>query len=323
MPDGANGQPRQEFAVPLADGATIVVSVHGDGPRMVVSHGNGFAVEAYRPFWSRLAERYEVVTFSQRHHGRNSPYRTPVRNVPQFVSDLDVVLAAIEERLGAKETYGAFHSLSAIVSLIHAATRPSPWRALVAFEPPLPPPADTDLSERFRRFNGGLTENALRRRETFSDPSELAATFAKHGAFARVPHETRLALAAATLRPRASGGFELSCAREFEAETFRLHGAERAWADVVRLAIPLCLVASDPAGNAGACLVEIAQRLAAEGGFPCRVVPGTTHFLQLEEPAACAAIVEAFIASLDRARPEEPAALDRQSLRREIRVRSV
>ena len=45
------------------DGTVIVLRRHGDpgGPRLVVSHGNGLATDVYYPFWSLLAQRFDLV----------------------------------------------------------------------------------------------------------------------------------------------------------------------------------------------------------------------------------------------------------------------
>ena len=44
--------PRETFDVALEDGASIRVRRHGnrDGVRVTVTHGNGFASDAYLPF---------------------------------------------------------------------------------------------------------------------------------------------------------------------------------------------------------------------------------------------------------------------------------
>ncbi len=287
-----------EFTVTFGDGATTVVAVHGNGPRVLVSHGNGFAAAAYRGFWSELAADHQVVVFDQRHHGRGSRYAHPLRNIPQFIDDLDLVFAEIESRLGQARTFGAFHSLSALVALIHATGRPRAWDGLVCFEPPVKPPPDHALSERFLAFNQALADSAARRRTLFDAPEELAASFAKRAAFRLMPAEAREALAHATLRARPGGGYELSCAREFEAETFRLRFCEDAWTRIPLLPVPVCMVGSDEAADDSSCLPEVAKTLAAAGSFAFESVIGTTHFLQLERPETCAAIVRRFIASL-------------------------
>jgi hypothetical protein len=48
----------QIFDVDLEDGAKIRMRRHGnrDGVRLLVTHGNGFAADAYLPFWQSHVE---------------------------------------------------------------------------------------------------------------------------------------------------------------------------------------------------------------------------------------------------------------------------
>ncbi|MGC1190746.1 MAG: hypothetical protein WA861_09155, partial [Candidatus Binatus sp.] len=64
---------RHAFDVKMHDGATIHVRQHGipGAPRLVLSHGNGLAIDGYFPFWGPLRERYEVIVFDFRNHGHN------------------------------------------------------------------------------------------------------------------------------------------------------------------------------------------------------------------------------------------------------------
>lgn len=64
---------RHCFDATMHDGAVIHVRQHGrhEAPRLVLSHGNGLAIDGYFTFWGRLRERYEVVLFDVRNHGRN------------------------------------------------------------------------------------------------------------------------------------------------------------------------------------------------------------------------------------------------------------
>jgi pimeloyl-ACP methyl ester carboxylesterase len=67
--------PSETFDVDLEDGAKILIRRHGnrDGMRLTVTHGNGFAADAYLPFWQLLTPRYDVLVFDFRNHGRNVP----------------------------------------------------------------------------------------------------------------------------------------------------------------------------------------------------------------------------------------------------------
>src|SRR4051812_6009339 len=108
----ASPAPQRRFDVVLEDGATVSVRVYGSGPRLVMSHGNGLAIDAYAPFWVRLTARYQVVIFDFRHHGLSSPYRGPLENWPQFIRDFGHIISAIERELNPAPCIGVFHSMS-------------------------------------------------------------------------------------------------------------------------------------------------------------------------------------------------------------------
>jgi pimeloyl-ACP methyl ester carboxylesterase len=286
---------KRVFEVALPDGAGVCVRAYGSGPRLVMSHGNGLAIEAYRPFWSLLADRYEVVMFDFRHHGRSSPCRGPMRNWPTFIADFGHILAAIEGELGRADSVGAFHSMSSLTALLHAATHGASWRGLLAFEPPCPPPDGHPEFEPFFDMHRKLAEGAERRRPSFAAVEDLAASFARAGSFRRIDPPTLHGLAAATLRyDPAERRYDLACAREFEAETFRLRNLDGAWRKIGAVPLPVCIVAGIPDPDENRCLSNVARSLAAESGFEFQAVADATHFLQMERPRECAAIVDAF-----------------------------
>ena len=70
-------EPSESFDAEMADGAIVRVRRHGnpDGPRLVMAHGNGFAIDAYYPFWRLLTERYDLAIYDQRNHGRKPAAR--------------------------------------------------------------------------------------------------------------------------------------------------------------------------------------------------------------------------------------------------------
>jgi hypothetical protein len=153
--------------------------------------------------------------------------------------------------------------MSALTALLHSARYGTTWRGLVAFEPPVPPPAGTHEAAEFVELHKRLASRAARRRQTFTAVDELVGSFAKRSAFSRMDEGSLRVLAAATLRWDPSRGlFELACAREFEAETFRLRHMEGVWNEITRLSSPVRLVSSDPAASDMACLPEIARSLA-------------------------------------------------------------
>ena len=128
--------PELVFQVSAADGYTLTVRRHGNpnGLRLILSHGNGFAIDAYYPFWSLLVDRFDCFVHDVRNHGWNPVDRDSLRhNVPFFVNDGKRIARDIERRFGPKPTIGVFHSLSTILAL-HQASTSECFDALVLFD---------------------------------------------------------------------------------------------------------------------------------------------------------------------------------------------
>ena len=67
--------PLMTFDVALDDGAKIRVRRHGraGGVRLLLAHGNGFAADAYFPYWQHLLPQFDLLVFDFRNHGQNVP----------------------------------------------------------------------------------------------------------------------------------------------------------------------------------------------------------------------------------------------------------
>lgn len=55
--------PLSTCAVDLDENTVTTVRRHGNpaGPRLVLSHGNGLAIDLYYPFWSMLTNDFDVM----------------------------------------------------------------------------------------------------------------------------------------------------------------------------------------------------------------------------------------------------------------------
>src|SRR5580692_1815362 len=97
------------------DGAAIRVRRHGNrnGPRLIFSHGNGFATDGYIAFWSQFVGDFEIVLFDARNHGWNALADPPNHDYVHMAQDLNLVRAATEAEFGRKPAAGLFHSMSA------------------------------------------------------------------------------------------------------------------------------------------------------------------------------------------------------------------
>jgi pimeloyl-ACP methyl ester carboxylesterase len=290
---------KHAFQIPLEDGATASVRVYGHGPRVICSHGNGLAIDAFQSFWRLFTDDYETVVFDFRHHGLSSPYRDAIPHVwPQLIRDYDAIMTGITRELGAAPSLGAFHSMSALTTLLHAAEYPSPWIGIVGFEPPATPPSHYPEFEIFRGDNSRLAERAAKRRSEFPDVQELYDSYRRSSAFAGVDDAGLQALAASTLRWNDDKQlYELACAREFEGSIFAMQYLEGAWERMCKVTVPVQIVTGQPKTGTSP-FNDIERAFARDGGFAFTTVPDASHFMQMEKPAECAAIVRAFHAGL-------------------------
>ncbi|UGV25149.1 alpha/beta hydrolase [Rhodopseudomonas boonkerdii] len=290
---------KHAFDVVLEDGASASVRVYGSGPRVICSHGNGLAADAFRSFWQLFIGDYETVVFDFRHHGRSSPYTKPIPHVwPQLIRDYHAIMRGIASEIGAAPSLGAFHSMSALTTLLHASEYESPWIGIVGFEPPAKPPQHYPEFEIFRADNNRLGERAIKRRYEFNTVQELFDSYRRSSAFAGVDDAGLQALAASTLRWNVDKQlFELACAREFEASIFAMQDVEGAWERMCGIRIPVQLVAGEPKTGTSP-FMAIESAFARDGGFAFTTVKDATHFMQMEKPEECAAIVRAFHARL-------------------------
>ncbi|MDE0273689.1 MAG: alpha/beta fold hydrolase [Gammaproteobacteria bacterium] len=126
----------------MADGTLIVLRRHGNpaGPRVVLSHANGLAADAYYPFWSLLTDRFDVVVFDFRNHGWNAVGALDGHTIATFVDDMTQVARAIELHFGPKPAIGVFHSLSGQTAVLEACSGAGSFAALVLFDPFICPP---------------------------------------------------------------------------------------------------------------------------------------------------------------------------------------
>lgn len=284
----------------MDDGAVVRVRRHGNlaGPRLIMSHGNGFAIEAYAPFWSVLARRWEVVLFDVRNHGMNPLHGATGHTYPQFAADLERIAMAVADVYRPKPTIGLFHSLSAIAAILHALTYGWRWDALILFDPPLVPLPGHPMHQSAWAFEELLMGWAARRRDRFAAPSELAAQFARTGGMRLWRPGTHFLMAQSTLRrDPATGEWMLACPRELESSIYGANARLGLWPRPSDFGGPVTLISGDPDLADAMPPAKSGRLLREEFDWPCVAIPNTSHMLQVEQPEACAAAVEGFLAA--------------------------
>ena len=185
---------------------------------MLISHGCGLAIDAYYPFWSLLLDKFDLFTWDLRSHGWNPPGPQNAQNIPTLVRDCEIVLRTIGQTYEEQPVIGIFHSVSALVALLHE----EQWKgfsSLVLFDLPIQPPGGRpeDLAE----MGEQMSATTRRRRDSFNSTEEFADRLRQSRNHQRLVPGAAELMAETTLRPSPDGsGYELCCPREYEAQMY-------------------------------------------------------------------------------------------------------
>ena len=121
----------------LEDNLAVPIRRRGnpDGPRLLVSHGNGLAIDLYRPFWSLLLDDFDLMLFDLRNHGRSPVGDLARHTIPTLCRDLEAVGRTVDQAFGMRPRAGVFHSVSCLAAALSPSLGAS-YSALVLFDPP-------------------------------------------------------------------------------------------------------------------------------------------------------------------------------------------
>ncbi|MYB89176.1 MAG: alpha/beta hydrolase [Proteobacteria bacterium] len=292
-------KPTATLDLAMDDGAPISVVRHGNpsGPRVVLSHGNGFASDSYFPFWRLMLEHFDLALFDLRNCGRNPFHAAEPHDYPRFARDNVAVHDAIAKEWGAKTTIGVFHSMSAIAALLAVVDGVWHWDALVLFDPPVVPPEGNPLRGPLMTAGELLRNAAQSRQNWFRDPEELADVFRHLYRFRRLRKGVAELNARSVLRfDPESGAWLLCCPGPVEAGLYVEVAGLSIWRKPAPPARPLLIVGSDPEPEDAAKTAACCKLFCKTFGIDYAVVPDTSHLLQLEEPEQCFALFSNFLA---------------------------
>ncbi len=285
-------EPLSVCEVRLDEDTVTILRRHGNptGPRLVLTHGNGLAVDLYYPFWSQFANEFDLIVYDLRNHGWNTVGALEKHNVPTLIRDQERILEAIDRHYGNKPKIGVFHSVSALVTLF-LSPESNGLAAQILFDPPLCKPGASQIE-----FDDAAERAAVltrRRGYRFQTQEDFVELLRYVPAFTRVVPGVLELMARTTLRRTANGqDYELRCPREYEA---RIMDYLRSFSPLVNLGdlpCPTKIVGSDPTlPYAYLPTVNLNDIVAVEYDF----LPETTHYLQLERPEECVAVVREFL----------------------------
>lgn len=289
---------RGTFDLAMDDGATIHVRQHGnpDGVRLFISHGNGFAIDGYLPFWGLLQDRFDLVLFDMRNHGWNAPVGADGHHYAQMARDLDSIYQGVTQHLGQKTSVGVFHSMSARAAMKQAVEIGWCWDALVLYDPPNVPPPDHRHYETMGVFERRLVDWAMTRRNRFTEPGELAQEYASNRGHSRWVEGAHDLMARSILRrDEIRSDWVLTCQPELEASIYLAAMTLHLWPRYEEYGGPVKLVAADPEMKGVPPTALANQALHQEFGYTYEAIPGTGHMLQIEKPAECVAALTSFL----------------------------
>ena len=249
---------------------------------MLLSHGCGLSTDSYLPFWSLLLDRFDLFLFDLRSHGWNPPGDLQNQNIPNFVTDFESVLRAIGENFGVRPVIGVFHSLSALVALLHE-ERWKGFSGLVLFDPPIQPPGGKpeDLVEVGKKMSSA----ARRRRERFPTRDDYALLFRRSSVHRHLLPGMPDLIAATTLRPvPRESGYQLCCPKEHEAQVYEYLFGWAMRVDLQKVSCPVKVIGADPTEQYSFMpTADLSELINVNYDF----LPNTSHFLQLETPELC------------------------------------
>ena len=288
-------EPDSAFDLRVDEDTGVRVRRHGNpsGPRLVLCHGNGLAIDLYYPFWSLLTDECDVIVHDLRNHGQNATGPRRSHTLPTLAADHDLVLEAVSAEWGRKPTVGVYHSVSALAALL-APSNGSKLAALVLFDPPLRKPGilheefDDAAIEQARRARN--RSNHFRSKENFADLMGFAPTF--DGVVAGV---AELAAETTLREARAEPGYELRCPPEYEAQIIEYARLFAVLVDLLSFECPVKVIGADPTlPYSYLPSFDIDEMVGVDYDF----LPDATHLMQLQKPAESVAAMREFLTSL-------------------------
>ncbi len=282
----------QIHEITCTDGARIVLRrLANEGrPRLLLSHGNGFAIAGYRAFWSLLRSDFELVLFDLRSHGANARHTLEGHTVAAMARDHVSVAQEAERAFGPRPTAGVFHSIASISAILAARDHGLRWDALALIDPPLVAPEGHPMRETSVKLDVFLAQLARSKPQRFDDVESLAQQFRARMGRGWVAG-AEFDMAAGVTRPAPEGGYELACPGEYEARIYEDNVHTDSYRALSALRQPTFIIGADPDLEKPMPPARIGPVAAAEHGLPHDIVRGTSHMLQIEKPEEAAAFL--------------------------------
>jgi len=243
----------------------------GDGTPIVLLHATGFLGAIYRPIAQALTTIGHVYSYDQRGHGDSERPRNDIYGWDITASDLEGFILA----MGFKQVRGIGHSAGATAFGALASGRPELVSRAMLIEPVI-----FDMSDPTMQRPSEMRERTLKRKRSFDSVEAMFANFEHKPPYKTWRREILRDYCEHATYLDADGRRALKCHPEVEAEIYATSRTFDGLAYIMRCYIPLLVLFGEQSDTPG---LPLAPRLAAEHRRVV-TVPGTTHFIPMEEP---------------------------------------
>ncbi len=272
-----------------ADGGAIAAWEMGGGtgpddqrPALLVAHATGFHTRCYRAVADALADRFRVVGFDDRGHGRSATPplaadadgRVPQMAWSRFAADA----LAVVDALGLRRPMALGHSCGGAVLLLAEQARPGTFAGIYAYEPVVAPPERwAAMGER-----GDPAQAARRRRAVFASRAAALEHFSSKPPLSSLRGDVLVHYVEGGFADRPDGSVGLRCDPEAEAATYAMAAHARVWDDLGEVACPVTVACGGARADFG---LDLASAVAARlGSGRVDQHPGLGHLGPFERP---------------------------------------
>lgn len=268
-----------------ADGVDVAwYDLGGTGPDLLLAHATGFCGAVWEPAATRLTERFHVVTFDERGHGRSAG--APEGNYEWHGFSADAL--AVIEAASLDRPLAGGHSCGAALLLLAEQEIPGTFAALWCFEPIAFPAAAPPGAKNH------LAIGARRRRAEFASRHEARANYAAKPPLNELDDDVLDAYIRCGFVDTEAGSVRLACDPESEARTYEMGSRHDAFARLPEVNCPVTMLCGGASDAIGPSLLALqAERLR---NARTEIWDGQSHFAPLAHPARAAASITAAFA---------------------------
>lgn len=243
----------------------------GAGTPIVLLHATGFLGAIYRPIAQALTAIGHVYSYDQRGHGDTERPGNDIYGWDITANDLEAFILA----MGFKQVRGIGHSAGATAFGTVASRRPDLISRAMLVEPVI-----FDMTDPSMQRPSEMRDRTLKRKRSFDSVAAMFENFEHKPPYKTWRREILRDYCERGTYVGAEGKRLLKCHPEVEAEIYATSRVFDGLGHIMRCNVPLLVAFGEQSDAPG---LTLAPRLAAENRQVV-IVPGTTHFIPMEDP---------------------------------------